>query len=104
MKNSELRQLIREEVRKVVKGVNEYVPYHFDDQRGKELRLKYDKAFENPAWKHVDGNYVKTIKLNTLLKITGLSLKELQELDSYGDESWKLNIDEKTNTVTEFND
>ena len=82
---------------------SEYVPYQFDDQRGKELYLKYNKAFENPAWKSIDGNYEKEIKLNTLLKITGLSLSELQELNSYGDESWKLYIDQKTNTVTEFN-
>jgi len=104
MKLPEFRKLIREEIRKVVNEGNEYVPYQFDDQRGKELYLKYDKAFENPAWKSIDGNYEKTIKLNILLKITGLSLAELQELNNYGDESWKLNIDQETNTVTEFND
>jgi len=104
MKKLELQKLIREEVRKVVNEGNEYVPYQFNDQRGKELYLKYDKAFENPAWKRIDGNYEKTIKLNILLEITGLSLAELQELNKYGDESWKLYIDPETNTVTEFND
>jgi hypothetical protein len=33
-----------------------------------------------------------------------MSLAELQELNSYGDESWKLYIDQKNNTVTVFND
>ena len=104
MKKSELQQIIKEEIRKVLKEENEYVPYQFDDQRGKELFLKYNKALTNPTWKSIDGNYEKSIKLNTLLKITGMSLAELEELNSYGDESWKLYIDQKNNTVTEFND
>ena len=104
MKKSELKQIIKEEIRKVLKEESEYVPYQFDDQRGKELFLKYNKALTNPAWKSIDGNYEKSIKLNTLLKITGMSLAELEELNSYGDESWKLYIDQKNNTVTEFND
>lgn len=104
MKISEFKKLIREEVRRVLKEESEYVPYQFDDQRGKELYLKYNRALSNPAWKSIDGNYQKAIKLDTLLKITGLSLAELQELNGYGDESWKLNIDQGTNTVTEFND
>jgi hypothetical protein len=81
-----------------------YVPYQFDDERGIELYKKYDKAFENPAWESVDGSYEKVIKLSDLLSITGMTLDELKELNNYGDESWKLYIDEEEGTVTEFND
>ena len=82
----------------------EYVPYQFDDERGIELYKKYDKAFENPAW--IDGDFPnsKEIKLSDLLSITGMTLDELKELNNYGDESWKLYIDEEEGTVTEFND
>lgn len=104
MKLSQLKQIIKEEIQNALKDEDIYVPYQFDDQRGKELYIKYNKADENPAWKSVDGPYEKVIKLDTLLKITGMSLAELQELNSYGDESWKLYIDQKTNTVTVFND
>jgi hypothetical protein len=82
----------------------EYTPYQFDDERGKELYKKYEKADENPAWKNIDGNYEKVIKLDTLLKITGMSLAELEELNTYSDESWSLFIDEMKNTVTQSND
>jgi hypothetical protein len=82
----------------------EYVPYQFDDKRGKELYKKYEKADENPAWKNIDGNYEKVIKLDILLKITGMTLEELEELNNYGDESWNLFIDKNKNTVTQFID
>jgi len=82
---------------------NQYVPYQINDERGKELYFKYAKAYNNPAWTHVDGNYVKEIDLKTLLNITGMTMDELQELsNNYGDESWSLNI--SGDTVTEFND
>ena len=81
-----------------------YVPYQFDDERGIELYKKYDKAFENSAWESVDGSYEKVIKLSDLLSITGMTLDELKELNNYGDEGWKLYIDEEEGTVTEFND
>jgi hypothetical protein len=82
---------------------SEYIPYQINDERGKELYLKYSKSHDNPAWVPVDGNYAKEIDLKTLLNITGMTMDELQELsDNYGDESWTLSID--NNTVTEFND
>ena len=81
-----------------------YVPYQFDDKRGIELYKKYDKAFENPAWVNGDFPNSKEIKLSDLLSITGMTLNELKELNNYGDESWKLYIDEEEGTVTEFND
>jgi hypothetical protein len=45
----------------------------------------------------------KEINLQTLLDITGMSLEELKELNTYGqDEGWKLDIDEDNEIVTEF--
>lgn len=81
-----------------------YVPYQFDDERSKELYVKYNKAYENPAWECIDCPYEKQIELNALLDITGMTIDELKELNSYKDESWSLDIDEKNNVVTEFND
>ena len=82
----------------------EYVPYQFDDERGKELYLKYDKSYENPSWTRGDFPNSKEIDLQTLLDITGMSLEELKELNTYGDEGWKLDIDEDNEIVTEFVD
>ena len=82
---------------------NEYVPYQFNDERGKKLYLKYSKAYDNPSWIDVDPPYVKEIKLQTLLDITGMTMDELKELSSnYGDESFTISID--GDTVTEYND
>lgn len=103
MKKSELRQIIREEISKLI-NENTYFPYQFDDERGKELYLKYNKSLESPLWKEVDGPYEKKISLSKLLSITGMTLDELKELSSYSDSGWSLYIDEKTNTVTEYND
>ena len=82
----------------------EYVPYQFDDEKGKELYLKYNKSYENPSWN--DGEYEnsKEINLQTLLDITGMSLEELKELNTYQDEGWTLDIDEDNGIVTEFVD
>ena len=88
----------------LIKENEEYVPYQFDDKRGKELYKKYEKADENPAWKNIDGNYEKVIKLDILLKITGMTLEELEELNNYGDESWNLFIDKNKNIVTQIID
>ena len=88
------------EVDPIYKGV--YVPYQFDDIRGKELYLKYDKSFEDPSWTRGDFPNSKEIELQTLLDITGMTLEELKELNGQGDEGWKLNID--NNKVTEFVD
>jgi hypothetical protein len=81
---------------------NEHAPYQFDDERSKELYKKYNKSLMNPAWK--GDSYKKEIKLDTLLKITGMTLDELKELNTYSDESWSLNINENEGIVTEFND
>jgi hypothetical protein len=81
-----------------------YVPYQFDDERGKELYVKYEKAYENPSWECIDCPYEKKIELDKLLQITGMTLDELEELNLYRDESWSLNINPETNTVFEFND
>ena len=82
----------------------EYIPYQFDDEKGKELYLKYNKSYENDSWN--DGEYEnsKEINLQTLLDITGMSLEELKELNTYQDEGWNLDIDEKNEIVTEFVD
>jgi hypothetical protein len=82
----------------------EYVPYQFDDEKGKELYLKYDKSYENPSWTRGDFPNSKEIDLQTLLDITGMTLEELEELNTYGDEGWKLDIDEDDEIVTEFVD
>ena len=82
----------------------EYVPYQFDDERGKELYLKYDKSYENPSWVRGDFPNSKEIDLQTLLDITGMSLEELKELNTYRDEGWTLDIDEDDEIVTEFVD
>ena len=79
-------------------------PYQFNDERGKELYMKYDKAIGHFHWDCIDCPFEREIKLDVLLKITGMTIDELKELSSYGDESWALNIDEKNNIVTEFND
>jgi len=100
--NKQFRQM--QKIAGLITENTEYVPYQFDDERGKELYKKYEKADENPAWENIDGNYEKVIKLDTLLKITGMSLAELEELNTYSDESWSLFIDEMKNTVTQFND
>ena len=84
----------------IYKGV--FVPYQFDDIRSKELYLKYNKSFEDPSWTRGDFPNSKEIELQTLLDITGMTLEELEELNRYGDEGWKLNID--NNKVTEFVD
>jgi len=81
-----------------------FTPYQFDDERSKELYLKYAKAEGNPAWESGEFANSDTIDLQTLLNITGLTLGELKELSEYGDESWSLDIDEKDGTVTEFRD
>jgi hypothetical protein len=79
-------------------------PYQIDDERGKELYTKYNKAFENPAWKNIDGNYELEIDLKTLLKITGMTLDELEELsNNYSDESWSIYVDKNKSTVTQTN-
>jgi len=100
--NEQFRQM--QKIAGLITENTEYVSYQFDDERGKELYKKYEKADENPAWENIDGNYEKVIKLDTLLKITGMSLAELEELNTYSDESWSLFIDEMKNTVTQFND
>jgi len=82
----------------------EYVPYQFDDEKGKELYLKYNKSYENPSWTRGDFPNSKEIDLQTLLDITGMSLEELKELNTYRDEGWTLDIDEKNEIVTEFVD
>jgi len=82
----------------------EYVPYQFDDKKGKELYLKYNKSYENDSWNDGEFSNSKEIKLQTLLDITGMTLEELEELNTYGDEGWKLNIDEDNGIVTEFVD
>ena len=82
----------------------EYVPYQFDDEKGKELYLKYDKSYENDSWNDGEFPNSKEIDLQTLLNITGMSLEELKELNTYGDEGWTLDIDEKNKIVTEFVD
>jgi hypothetical protein len=97
-----LKEYIIKEIKSLIKEEN--VPYQFDDKKGKELYKKYEKADENPAWKNIDGNYEKVIKLDILLKITGMTLEELEELNNYGDESWNLFIDKNKNTVTQFID
>jgi len=82
-----------------------FFPYQIDDERGRELYTKYNKASENPAWKNIDGNYELEIDLKTLLKITGMTLDELKELsDNYGDESWSIYVDKNKSTVTQTND
>ncbi len=82
-----------------------FFPYQINDERGKELYTKYNKAFENPAWKNIDGNYELEIDLKTLLKITGMTLDELEELsNNYGDESWSIYVDKNKGTVTQAND
>ena len=100
-----LAGIITEGQYKAMLNENEpYVPYHFDDERGKELYLKYDKSYENPAWVRGDFPNSKEIELQTLLDITEMSLEELKELNTYKDESWSLDIDEDNGIVTEFVD
>lgn len=81
------------------------MPYQFKgDRRGEELYTKYYKAFDDKAWDEKDSSE-RSIKLDVLMKITGLSLKELEELSkNYGDESWSLNVDAKGKIVTEYTD
>jgi hypothetical protein len=80
------------------------IPYQFDDARGEELYKKYYRADNDKSWKNEDP-YERSIKLNVILKLTGLTVDELQEMaDNYGDESWSLSIDTKAKTVTEFTD
>jgi hypothetical protein len=80
------------------------IPYQFNDKRGEDLYKKYYKAFYDKAWDEED-NYKRSIKLDVLLKITGLTVDELVELgENYGDESWELDVDLKTKTVTEYTD
>jgi hypothetical protein len=72
--------------------------------RGEELYKKYYRADNDKAWTEKE-DYERSIKLNVILKLTGLTLDELQELaDNYGDESWGLWIDTRAKTVTEFTD
>ena len=53
-------------------------PYQIDDERGKELYLKYDKSYENSSWTRGDFPNSKEIDLQTLLDITEMSLEELK--------------------------
>jgi hypothetical protein len=95
------------QAKKMLEVLNEDAsfPYQIDDERGRELYTKYNKASENPAWKNIDGNYELEIDLKTLLKITGMTLDELKELsDNYGDESWSIYVDKNKSTVTQTND
>ena len=80
-----------------------FVPAVFDDARGKELYLKYGKANDDRAWKKKD-NFQKSIKLDILMKLTGLTVDELVELSKYGDESWTLDVDTQSKVVTEYVD
>jgi hypothetical protein len=80
----------------------EYIPYYINDERGKELYLKYINIDNHPDWIDIDAPYVREINLQTIIDVTGLTTDEVIELNSYGDESWKLHID--NNTVTEYND
>ena len=81
-----------------------FIPHQFNDKRGQDLYKKYHKAVTDKAWDEED-NYKRSIKLDVLLKITGLTVDELVELgENYGDESWELDVDLKTKTVTEYTD
>jgi hypothetical protein len=80
----------------------EYIPYYINDERGKDLYLKYINIDNHPDWIDIDAPYVREINLQTILDVTGLTIDEVIELNSYGDESWSLHID--NNTVTEYND
>jgi hypothetical protein len=80
----------------------EYIPYYINDERGKELYLKYINIDNHPDWIDIDAPYVREINLQTILDVTGLTIDEVIELNSYGDESWSLHID--NSTVTEYND
>ena len=85
-------------------NVPSFIPYQFNDPRGEELYTNYFRADIAKQWKR-ESAYERTIKLNDLLKITAMTLEELQELaDNYGDESWGLFVNTKTKTVTEFTD
>jgi hypothetical protein len=80
----------------------EYIPYYINDERGKELYLKYINIDNHPDWIDIDAPYVREINLQTMLDVTGLTIDEVIEFNSYGDESWGLHID--NNIVTEYND
>ena len=80
----------------------EYIPYYINDERGKELYLKYINIDNHPDWTYIDIIYVREINLQTMLDVTGLTIDEVIEFNSYGDESWGLHID--NNIVTEYND
>tara|TARA_R110000796_G_C14329839_1_gene408978 strand:+ start:216 stop:539 length:324 start_codon:yes stop_codon:yes gene_type:complete len=94
MKASELRNIIREEISKVLKEV--YFPYQINDERGKELYTKASIALGDDGWiekfnQHKNDNYREMYPLEQFLAKTRMSMGELEELmDNYGDESWSM--------------
>jgi hypothetical protein len=81
----------------------EYIPHYINDERSKELYLKYINIDSHPDWTYIDILYVREINLQTMLDVTGLTIDEVIELNSYGDESWELHIDIDNNIITEYN-
>jgi hypothetical protein len=80
----------------------EYIPHYINDERSKELYLKYINIDNHPDWTGIDAPYVREINLQTMLDVTGLTIDEVIELNSYGDESWKLHIDIDNNIITKY--
>lgn len=81
-----------------------YYPYQIDDKRGEKLYDKYDKAMGDNKWAdkvdlHQSDNYEQHIPLGQFLKKSGMTIKELKELEEYCDESWGLYIDENKNML-----
>ena len=94
MKKSELRQIIKEEISKVINDV--YFPYQINDERGRELYTKAAIALDDDVWvekfnQHLTDNYREVYPVKQFLMKTRMSTQELDELmDNYGDESWGM--------------
>ena len=94
MKTSTLRNIIKEEISKVLREV--YFPYQINDERGKELYTKASIALGDDGWiekfnQHKNDNYREMYPLEQFLAKTRMSMGELEELmDNYGDESWSM--------------
>jgi hypothetical protein len=81
----------------------EYIPHYINDERSKELYLKYINIDNHSDWIDIDAPYVREINLQTIFDVTKLTTDDIIELNSYGDESWELHIDIDNNIITEYN-
>lgn len=103
MDNFDLKKYISEG--RLFEENNDYIPYHYDDEKGKSLWLKFSDVYDDKnIFKPGDAEYSRVASINDVLKKAGMTMDELEEFSQYGDESWSVDIDKDQNIITVYTD